>query len=370
MSENSKVYDFVIVGSGMGGLVSALVLAKEGYSVLVLEKNHQIGGSLQVFSRDKRIFDTGVHYIGGLDPGENLHRIFCYLGIMDDLKLQRLDDACFDSVRLPDGTEYAFAQGYDGFQRSLCVQFPNEKPAIEAYCKKLKEVCAYFPLYNLEDDRSAEKSYITHPEILDESAWDFVCSITSDTRLQNVLVGNGLLYAGDSSTTPMYMVALIMNSYLKGSYRMFNGGSQIARELTRRIHEAGGRVLKHQEVASAQYEGEAIKAVITQDGTRYFGKKFISNVHPHLRSEEHTSELQSQFHLVCRLLLEKNLPMLHELTLALFIAGWYNFPCACTYTRAKFPEALFVGLTGRLFFFQFTGPPVSYPPPPPPLLPR
>src|SRR5689334_23974366 len=28
--------------------------------------------------------------------------------------------------------------------------------------------------------------------------------------------------------------------------------------------------------------------------------------HPHhLRSEEHTSELQSQFHLVCRLLLEK-----------------------------------------------------------------
>src|SRR6266481_9286060 len=28
-------------------------------------------------------------------------------------------------------------------------------------------------------------------------------------------------------------------------------------------------------------------------------------LHPLLRSEEHTSELQSQFHLVCRLLLEK-----------------------------------------------------------------
>lgn len=266
----------------MGGLVTALVLAKEGYSVLVLEKNHQIGGSLQVFSRDKRIFDTGVHYIGGLDPGENLHQIFSYLGILNDLKLQRLDDACFDSVRLKDGSEYAFAQGYDGFEKSLCAQFPNEISAIEAYCIKLKEVCAYFPLYNLEDDGASDKSYITHPEILDESAWDFVCSITSDARLRNVLVGNGLLYAGDRSTTPMYMVALIMNSYLKGSYRMINGGSQIARELTKRIHEAGGRVLKHQEVVAAQYEGEELKSIRTQDGVQHFGNTFISNLHPRL----------------------------------------------------------------------------------------
>ena len=81
----SKQYDFVIVGSGIGGLSSAVMLAKNGYSVLVLEKNHQIGGALQVFSRDKCIFDTGVHYIGGLDEGENLYRMFKYLGIYDGL---------------------------------------------------------------------------------------------------------------------------------------------------------------------------------------------------------------------------------------------------------------------------------------------
>ena len=50
-----KQYDFIIVGSGIGGLSSAVVLAKNGYSVLVLEKNNQIGGALQVFSRDKCI---------------------------------------------------------------------------------------------------------------------------------------------------------------------------------------------------------------------------------------------------------------------------------------------------------------------------
>ena len=68
---DKQTYDCIIIGSGMGGLTAALILAKHGKKVLVLEKNHQIGGALQVFSRDKCVFDTGVHYLGGLDEGEN-----------------------------------------------------------------------------------------------------------------------------------------------------------------------------------------------------------------------------------------------------------------------------------------------------------
>ena len=52
-----KTYDILIIGSGIGGLVSALILAKEGLKVCVLEKNNQYGGNLQTFSRDKLIFD-------------------------------------------------------------------------------------------------------------------------------------------------------------------------------------------------------------------------------------------------------------------------------------------------------------------------
>ncbi len=71
-----KEYDILVIGSGLGGLVSALVLAKEGLKVCVLEKNNQYGGNLQTFSRDKLIFDTGVHYLGGLSEGQNLNRFF------------------------------------------------------------------------------------------------------------------------------------------------------------------------------------------------------------------------------------------------------------------------------------------------------
>jgi len=33
-----KVYDYIVIGSGFGGSVSAMRLAEKGYSVLVLEK--------------------------------------------------------------------------------------------------------------------------------------------------------------------------------------------------------------------------------------------------------------------------------------------------------------------------------------------
>src|SRR5690606_38609915 len=58
-------FDIIVIGSGLGGLVCAAILAKEGRKVLVLEKNKQYGGNLQTFVRNRCIFDTGVHYLGG-----------------------------------------------------------------------------------------------------------------------------------------------------------------------------------------------------------------------------------------------------------------------------------------------------------------
>ncbi len=283
MRQEEKEYDFIIIGSGIGGLMSAVLLAMENYSVLVLEKNHQIGGSLQVFSRDKVVFDTGVHYIGSLDKGETLNKLFKYVGILDDLKMKRLDDDCYDLIRLSDGTTFRHAQGYEGFRNGLVEYFPKEKTAIDLFLLKVKKICKEFPLYNLEVERGF--SYMNKPEVLSESAFDYVSSLTDNKQLQAVLLGNGLLYAGEVKSTPMYVLALILNSYLKGSYRMENGGSQIAKLLTKRLRSLGGEILKHKEVVDAVYKGKEIASVVTCDGVLYKAKNFISNMHP-LRTVE------------------------------------------------------------------------------------
>ena len=56
-----KEFDVVIIGSGLGGLLCGYILSEEGFSVCILEKNKQLGGSLQTFVRDRCIFDTGIH---------------------------------------------------------------------------------------------------------------------------------------------------------------------------------------------------------------------------------------------------------------------------------------------------------------------
>src|SRR5690606_21434285 len=91
-------FDFLILGSGMAGLACAYILSKEGYHVCLLEKNRQFGGNLQTFSRDKRIFDTGLHYLGGLAPNQNLHTCFSYFDVLDKIQLKKMDEAGFDCI--------------------------------------------------------------------------------------------------------------------------------------------------------------------------------------------------------------------------------------------------------------------------------
>ncbi len=55
-------YDVVVIGSGLGGLTSANVLAKCGHSVLLLEHHYQYGGLATWFKRPGRhIFDISLH---------------------------------------------------------------------------------------------------------------------------------------------------------------------------------------------------------------------------------------------------------------------------------------------------------------------
>ena len=270
-------YDVVVIGSGLGGLVSALIMAKEGRSVCVLEKNNQYGGNLQTFVREKTIFDTGVHYIGGLSKGQNLYRYFNYLGIYENLKLQKLDEDGFDIISFDDdGNEYRHAQGYENFQDSLINQFPEEEKGIRQYCSELIKTCNKFPLYNL----TLGKPYFDDQEMFTLSAQEHINSFTNNKKLQAVLVGSNLLYAGEADKTPFYVHALSVNSYIESAYRCVNGGSQISKLLIRKLKENGGEAYKHHEVVKFGYEDKKITSVLTKNGKEIKGNLFISNIEP------------------------------------------------------------------------------------------
>ena len=92
----------------------ANLLSKKGQKVLVLERQHQPGGCLQSYRRGSMMYDTGLHYIGGLAEGQPLHDIFKELNLLS-LPWQRLDADGFDRIMIGD-REYRFAEGFDNQQ--------------------------------------------------------------------------------------------------------------------------------------------------------------------------------------------------------------------------------------------------------------
>ncbi|PUZ30364.1 all-trans-retinol 13,14-reductase [Chitinophaga costaii] len=265
-----------IIGSGLGGLVCGALLAKHGYRVSLYEKNKQIGGCLQTFSRDKAILDSGVHYIGGLDKGQTLHEVFRYLGIMDKLQLQKMDVDGFDVINFcNEDKEYKLAQGYNNFKACLLSDFPGEAVALDAYCQRIKDICSKFPLYNLRLGSYSEKE-----SVLAYSTTEFLESITHNERLRQVLAGNNLLYAGKANKTPLYVHALVTNSFIESSYKCVDGGSQIARLLYQVIRENGGAVHRNAPVTNIVCDNMGVDHLRLLDGSKVQADLFISNMHP------------------------------------------------------------------------------------------
>lgn len=275
-----KEYDFVIIGSGLGGLYCAALLVKEGYSVCVLEKNRQLGGCLQIFSREKLIFDTGVHYLGGLDKGQNLYRYFDYLGLMDKIAFKKLDMDGYDHISFDDDPiAYKIPQGYDNFIQYYSELFPEEREGIIKFCDQMRAVCAKLPLYNVEETKDLDfMEFVLNDKPVDE----VIASCVKNEALRRILAGNNPLYAGVRGVTPFYVHALVVNSYIESSYKCVKGGAQISLALSKIIRTHGGVIKNHAEVVAIETDDEKATHVLLKDGTKVFAKKFISTIHPAL----------------------------------------------------------------------------------------
>jgi all-trans-retinol 13,14-reductase len=279
MSSRNVKYDVIIIGSGLGGLLCGYILAQEGMSVCILEKNNRPGGCLQTFRRNGIVFDTGVHYFGGMDPGQALHRYWSYFGLAGSLKLERMDPDGFDRIVIGNN-EYPLAMGFDRFTEVLNDFFPGEKNIISDYTHSLETIAAAFPMYHLElPGRHEEDRYRS------QSAYDFYQKLsdasgnTTSSKLAAVLAGNNFLYAGAPDSTPLHVAALINHSFISGAWRPVGGSDQIASNLISRIQSFGGEILTNREVEKIGHK-ENIFHIATGSGEEFFSDYLVSAISP------------------------------------------------------------------------------------------
>ncbi|NDC77712.1 MAG: phytoene desaturase, partial [Chitinophagia bacterium] len=83
----------IVIGSGVGGLATAIRLAVKGYAVTVLEKNARAGGKLGLIERDGYRFDTGPSLF--TQPA-NIEELFRLAGVPleEHFSYRRVDIAC------------------------------------------------------------------------------------------------------------------------------------------------------------------------------------------------------------------------------------------------------------------------------------
>ena len=233
-----KKYDVIIIGGGIGGLASGIILSKEGLSVCVLEQHTIIGGCLQSFKRNGRTLDTGMHYIGSMGEGEIMHQYFKYFGITDDLRLRKLSD-----------------DGFDYFHFIGDMIAPEVLRGGRLYSRGGKDYTSV-------------------------SAYSEIEKAISNNRLRNVMAGNTGLYAGNRLTTSMYEYGVITHSYIQGAYAFEDGSQQLADLMVRQIERNGGEVRLNARVAKIHLEGDKAEYVELTSGERVYGDKVISSIHP------------------------------------------------------------------------------------------
>ena len=229
----------VIIGSGLGGLACGVVLAKNGYEVVVLEQGQQPGGCLQCFSRRGARFETGMHFIGSAAEGQTLDRLLQYLEVKKDIRLSPLDADGYEVIAL-NGQRYRFAQGREAFIRQMSEYFPRQHDNLVHYFDLVEKVAGASTLHSL---KHAESDAAINTEYQLRSINEVIDSVITDPELAKVLVGNLPLYAAQKDKTPFSTHAFIMDFYNQSAFRVVGGSDHIAKSLVSTIERYGGRVL-------------------------------------------------------------------------------------------------------------------------------
>ena len=272
----------IVIGSGFGGIATALRLRAKGHKVTIIEKHPDLGGRARVFRKDGFVFDGGPTVITApylinelfelfkkdpknyieLSPLKIWYQFifedktrFNYSGDEEEMKnqienLSEVDVKGYE--KLVTFTKKIFDKGF-----TELADVPFDKPFV-----MLQQLPALLKL----------KSY--------KSVYSLVSSFIQNEKLRRILSMHPLLVGGNPfTTTSIYGLILYLEKKWGIHYSM-GGTGNIIKGLEKLMNEVGVEIIKNSEVNKIISEKNKITGVQINSQTNINAKNVICNADP------------------------------------------------------------------------------------------
>jgi len=285
-SLKNQKFDAIVIGSGLGGLTTAVLLAKAGKSVLVLEKHYVPGGFTHTFKRKKMVWDVGVHYVGQMSDGNGLLRkSFDYL---TDNKLKWADIGdVYDQVII-NGDIYDFVKGIENQTKQMIGYFPNEEVAIRKYFDLVEKVASnskwFFGERAMPYWLSNTLGYFFRRKFYkysDRTTYDVLRELTSNEKLIAVLASQCGNYGLTPKQSSFGIHAMVVEHFIDGGNYPVGGASSIHKYLIEELEKHGGELALKADVKNIIVKNNKAIGVLMQNGDQLFANKIVSNAGAH-----------------------------------------------------------------------------------------
>jgi phytoene desaturase len=240
----SDSYDAVVIGSGLGGLSSAALLARAGLGVLVCEQAEAAGGYAHAFRRGPYTIDPAVHVFPQGGTGEMPTALFEFLGVDDQLEMLPVEH--YYRAFYPD-LSFIAPRGIEQFSAAMGELFPKEAGAIEGFLRLgeriQRQAHTLPPNLNMADMAQAAKNAPDLFEHLRSTTAEVLDQHFEDPMLKSAL-GIVWPYLG---VPPSNLSALIywtlMTMFLESGYYSKGSFERMVQAFVTAIERHGGEVV-------------------------------------------------------------------------------------------------------------------------------
>ena len=287
-SNPAPIWDVIVIGAGVGGLVTASQLAAKGAKVLVLERYLIPGGSGGSFKREGYTFDVGASMIFGF--GEKGHTNLLTRALADvGQHCDTIPDPAQLEYHLPGGLNVAVDRDYEQFLADLSALFPHEAKGIRAFydtCWQVFRCLDAMPLLSLEDPAYLAKVFFKAPlACLGLARWlpvnvgDVARQHISDPALLKFIDMECFCWSVmPADLTPMINAGMVFSDRHAGGINYPKGGvGVIAAKLVAGLESQGGAIRYKARVTQVLLENNTAVGVKLASGEELRARRVVSN---------------------------------------------------------------------------------------------